>query len=430
MKQIVSGLKYIHRHGIIHRDIKLDNILVKFYDDEDLKDLNMMKTHLKITDFGISIRPGENNLAFTAIGSPVNMDPFILKKLTERNDLANSEGYDQSCDIWSLGSICYEMLIGKRVFNGRKLKDLKKKVEKGNYILPTTLSKEAVSFINGMLQYDPKKRLNIEELSRHHFLTRNVKDFRPIDFSLIYSKIGEKGIVVNTKENKTMWQVFNANNTEIQNNNNISNNNVNNNFNNMWDIFNKETEIKLSMISPKELDQTPFSENDTAGNSNINNNINQVNQIKQDKHHNNINYNNINNNINISSTQFINNNQKQFKHLHSDNSTNINNYNNFNLANSQMPFDYKYPKEFINYDNNKKTNVINPGNNFEGTMQNHFESTPVINPSINMNFYPSNNINNDFNQKINQTQINPQNSLDDIKIQKRIATTDESCLHQ
>ena len=127
MRQIVSGLKYIHRKGIIHRDIKLDNILVKFYQEEDLKNLNMRKTHVKISDFGISIRPGQNQLAFTAVGSPANMDPFILKKLTERNDLVNSQGYDQSADIWSLGSICYEMLIGKRVFNGRNIKGLQKK---------------------------------------------------------------------------------------------------------------------------------------------------------------------------------------------------------------------------------------------------------------------------------------------------------------
>ena len=434
MKQIVSGLKYIHRHGIIHRDIKLDNILVKFYNDDDLKNLNMMGTHLKITDFGISIRPGENNLAFTALGSPVNMDPFILKKLSERNDLANSEGYDQSCDIWSLGSICYEMLMGKRVFNGRTVKDLRNKVEKGNYILPTTLSKEAVSFINGMLQYDPKKRLNIEELSRHQFLTRNVKNFRPIDFSLIYSKIGEKGIVVNTKNNKTMWQVFNNNNSGIQNNNTIiNNNNITDNPSNMWDIFNKETELKLSMISPKELDQVPFSESETTNDTfniyNINNQTNKINNnIKNDT-----NYNNMINNNNINNNQFINNNQKQYKHLHSDNNIYRKNYNNLNMANSQIPFDYKYPKEFSGFDNyNNKFGLNQPINNFGEMKYNQFESSPMINQNLNMNFYQGNNINNNnnFNPQINQTQINPQNTLEDIKIQKRVATTDESCLHQ
>ena len=274
MKQIVSGLKYIHRHGIIHRDIKLDNILVKFYSEEDIDNINMLKTHIKICDFGISIAPGENKMAFTAIGSPASMDPFILKKLTERNDLANSEGYDQSCDIWSLGSSCYEMLIGKRVFNGRNIKDLAKKVEEGNYHLPTNLSKEVVSFINGMLQYDPKKRLNCEQLSRHQFLTRKVENFSPIDFSLIYNKVDEKGIVINTKDNKTMWQVFNSNESQIKNNNNIMNNNNINTNENMWNIFNKETELKLSKIPMNIFDQTPFVENEGVDNGFDNNNIN------------------------------------------------------------------------------------------------------------------------------------------------------------
>ena len=425
MKQIVSGLKYIHSHGIIHRDIKLDNILVKFYNDEDLKSLNMMKTHIKITDFGISIRPGENHLAYTALGSPANMDPFILKKLTERNDLSNSEGYDQSADIWSLGSICYEMLIGKRVFNGRNIKDLSKKVEEGNYTLPTHLSKEVVSFINGMLQYDHKKRLTCEQLSRHPFLTRNVKNFSPIDFSLIYNKIGEKGIVVNTKENKTIWQAFNANNSGIMNNN-VNNNNINNS--NMWDIFNKETEIKLSNIPYNILDKVPYSENDTSDNTfdnnknNINNyniNNNNNNQQKEIKKYHHVNTFETNNN-----NKKINNNQ--IKYQNSDNTINKINYNNFNIANSQLPFDYKYPKQFPNYDINKTNNISNINNNIK-INQNQYISSPEVRPeNNNMNFYQGNNVNN----KINQTQINPTVYVGDIKIQKKAAVTDESCLHQ
>ena len=408
MKQIVSGLKYIHRNGIIHRDIKLDNILVKFYNNEDMKNLNMMNTHIKITDFGISIRPGENQLAFTALGSPANMDPFILKKLTERNDLVNSEGYNQSADIWSLGSICYEMLMGKRVFNGRNVGDLRKKVEIGNYTLPTTLSKETVSFINAMLQYDPKKRLNIEQLSRHKFLTKNVQNFTPIDFSLIYSKIGKKGIVVNTKDNKTMWQVFNANNSSVQNNNNNINNNLNLNSSNMWNIFNGETEQKLSMISPNILDQQPFAEDDTKDNTV--NNTNQNNQINQQQ---NANYNNrINNNI-TNNNQIINNNQ--VRRQHSDNSINRINYGNFNVANSHIPFNYNY--------NISSTN-INPNlNNFAG---NQYISSPMMNQNNNVNLNQGNNI----NQQISQTQVRPQNYPGDIEIHRRPADTDESCMHQ
>jgi serine/threonine protein kinase len=160
------------------------------------------------------------------------MDPFILKKLNERNDLLNSEGYDQSADIWSLGAMCYEMLMGKRVFTGRNIKDLYKKVEIGNYTLPTHLSKEVVSFINGMLQYDSSKRLTIEELSRHHFLTRKTKDFNTIDFVLVAEKLGTKGIYINTKKNETMWN-----------------------------IFNEETEVKLSNIPTRILDKNTFPDN-------------------------------------------------------------------------------------------------------------------------------------------------------------------------
>ena len=101
------------------------------------------------------------------------------------------------------------MVMGRRVFNGRNIQDLYIKVEGGNYSIPTNLSKELVSFINGMLQYDSKKRLTSEQLSRHHFLTRNVRNFNKIDLKLVSNKIGQNGINVNTKKNETMWDIFN-----------------------------------------------------------------------------------------------------------------------------------------------------------------------------------------------------------------------------
>ena len=209
MSQIVNGLKYIHQHKIIHRDIKLDNILVKFYNEQDMKSLNMLHAHVKISDFGISAKLNQLDRAYTALGSPAYMDPLILKKLNERNYFLNLEGYDQSADIWSLGAACYEMVMGRRVFNGRNIQDLYIKVEGGNYSIPTNLSKEFVSFINGMLQYDSKKRLTAEQLSRHHFLTRNVSNFNKIDLKLVSNKLGQNGINVNTKKNETMWDIFN-----------------------------------------------------------------------------------------------------------------------------------------------------------------------------------------------------------------------------
>ena len=84
------------------------------------------------------------------------------------------------------------------------------KIEKGEYTLPTTLSKEAVSFLNAMLQYDPKCRLTAEELSRHHFLTREIKDFTSININEVKDKINDEGkLEINVKKNQSIWAIFN-----------------------------------------------------------------------------------------------------------------------------------------------------------------------------------------------------------------------------
>ena len=199
MRQIVEGLKYIHQNDIIHRDIKLANILVKFNSDDDLQKLNMKKVTLKISDFGISLR---GDKGFTTIGAPAYMDPIILKKLQDNN--LKTLGYDKSVDIWSLGIACYEMLTGRKAFQGIDLNDLYQKVEKGNYTIPSNLSKEVISFITGMLSYDPSKRITIEDLSKHDFLTKNVANFSKINLDLYRSKLSTSGIKLNTKNNNEL----------------------------------------------------------------------------------------------------------------------------------------------------------------------------------------------------------------------------------
>ena len=170
MKQIVDAIRYIHSKRIIHRDLKLENIMVSFNNDYDKNNLNMMKAIIKIIDFGISIQLTQNNIATSILGSPKNMDPVILKEFANRGKKIGYLGYDQKADIWSLGTLCYEMLIGQAVFNAETINELVKKVENGSYTVPTSLSKEMVSFLNEMLQYKGEDRLSSEELSRHQFL--------------------------------------------------------------------------------------------------------------------------------------------------------------------------------------------------------------------------------------------------------------------
>ena len=206
MKQIVDAIKYIHSRKIIHRDLKLDNIMVNFYNDKDKNDLIMMRAQIKIIDFGFATRLNNQLQTFSVVGSPFNMDPLILKRYS--GDI-NKLGYDSKADIWSLGTICYEMLIGEHAFNADTLSDLVKKIESGNYKIPTSLSKEVVSFLNGMLQYESEYRLNIEELSRHPFLTKKVSEFQKMDLNKVSKNLSQSGLSINTKHNKSIWSIFN-----------------------------------------------------------------------------------------------------------------------------------------------------------------------------------------------------------------------------
>ena len=211
MRQIIQAIKYIHNRNIIHRDLKLDNILVNFDSEEDKNNLNMLKSVIKIIDFGLSTYIKKSDLCYTALGSPLNMEPSILKNFAYQKMGIDDpkKGYDQKADIWSVGTLCYEMIIGKSAFDSETLAELIKKVESGTYKIPTNVSKELVSFLNGMLQYSSERRLSVNELSRHVFLTKNVKDFEPIDVKQVSNKIQNNNLNVNIKRNNTIWSIFN-----------------------------------------------------------------------------------------------------------------------------------------------------------------------------------------------------------------------------
>jgi serine/threonine protein kinase len=205
MRQIIDAFKFMHERKIIHRDVKLDNILLNYETEEDKKNLNLMKAQVKIIDFGFSCKIDKSGLQFTALGSPINMDPIILKKLNSSSKKERQLGYNQKADIWSLGTICYEMLIGKSAFDADDMEDLVNKIENGSYNVPTNLSHEVVSFLNGMLQYEGNNRLTADQLSRHAFLTKNVKDFTPLS-------LNKTNKVMNTKKlNQSIWAIFGAN---------------------------------------------------------------------------------------------------------------------------------------------------------------------------------------------------------------------------
>ena len=145
------------------------------------------------------------------------MDPNILKKYEKSGGVEKFKLYDKKADIWSLGAITYEMLTGESVFKASSLPELLNKVKKGDYFLEVKdLSNEILSFLNGMLQNDPKKRASAVELSKHPFLTKNPDDFKTIDTSKIDYKIDKHGILtLNIINNETIRKVFPFHNLNI-----------------------------------------------------------------------------------------------------------------------------------------------------------------------------------------------------------------------
>ena len=152
-KQIIEGLKYIHKKKIIHRDIKLDNILID------------LSNTIKICDFGVSRKIDKGNLIYERCGTPAYIAPEIYAKI----------GYDGGqCDIWSAGVTLYYILTGTLPFRGGNIHELEKVILSGEYERIKNVSDEANDIISGMLKVDPNKRLTIDEILKHPWLN-NIK---------------------------------------------------------------------------------------------------------------------------------------------------------------------------------------------------------------------------------------------------------------
>jgi serine/threonine protein kinase len=137
----------------------------------------------------------------------MGMTPTILNAY--HNGKQYTQGYDEKADIWSLGSLCYELLLGHTAFNAESFDELVNKVENGTYNIPTNLSKEVVSFLNGMLQYDPKKRYSANQLANHPFLIKRVQDFHRMDLRKVSKNVVNGKLKINVKKNQTIWAIFN-----------------------------------------------------------------------------------------------------------------------------------------------------------------------------------------------------------------------------
>ena len=200
-KQIIKGLQYIHKKKIVHRDIKLDNVLID------------LTNTVKICDFGVSriLQPGD--IMYEHCGTPAYIAPEIFK----------NEGYEgYSCDIWSAGVTLYYMLAGVQPFKGGKIEELKEIIIKGQYEQIKDISKEANDLINKMLKLNPKERITIEEILKHPWL-KNVDIKNRQKLNLFTN--AEKGLLAKydvnylTSPKEELIEVFTVSNLQTKNEN-------------------------------------------------------------------------------------------------------------------------------------------------------------------------------------------------------------------
>lgn len=182
-RQIISAFYYLHQFKIIHRDIKLANILLNFPDEKDLNEFNLLKSEVKIIDFGFARKLEKGQLAESVVGTPLTMQPQLIQK--QLNEIDQSFGYDESSDIWSLGTIFFEMLTGNAPFAADDYYELYYKHERGEYSIPADIqiSDEAISFLNAMMRKDENQRWSIKDLIKHKFLTQKKENFHYVKSS-------------------------------------------------------------------------------------------------------------------------------------------------------------------------------------------------------------------------------------------------------
>jgi polo-like kinase 1 len=153
--QVISALKYLHVHQVIHRDIKLGNL---FLTD---------KMEIKMGDFGLATKlEYEGERKRTICGTPNYIAPEILEGKT---------GHSYEVDVWSLGVLAYTLLVGKPPFETSDIKTTYRKIRMNSYSFPdhVILSDEAKNFVKFILISDPANRPGLDAILDDPFLKRN-----------------------------------------------------------------------------------------------------------------------------------------------------------------------------------------------------------------------------------------------------------------
>ena len=150
VRQLAEALQFLHKHQIIHRDVKPENLLLDANDD------------MKVADFGWSTVTASKRQTFCG-----TLDYLAPEMLTE--------SYDHRVDIWSLGVLMYECLVGATPFEAEDVDATQAKIRDGELTFPASakLGDDAQALLRGLLQKEPDARATLADVLAHPFVTKH-----------------------------------------------------------------------------------------------------------------------------------------------------------------------------------------------------------------------------------------------------------------
>jgi serine/threonine-protein kinase ULK2 len=182
MHQLAAGLQEMWSRHLVHRDLKPQNLLLSYNqsstngnatdtdsDRHSPSSPTCISTNitLKIADFGFARALQPQGLAETLCGSPLYMSPEIM----------HYHKYDAKADLWSVGAVLYELVVGRPPFTGSNTFQLLRNIERSHpgSLIPADvvargLSVECKGLIQALLRRNPVERISFEEFFRHPFI--------------------------------------------------------------------------------------------------------------------------------------------------------------------------------------------------------------------------------------------------------------------
>ena len=151
IKSLAAALEYCHTKHVIHRDIKPENLLLD------------MRGELKIADFGWSVH-APNTRRTTLCGTLDYLPP----------EMVEGKAHDQMVDVWSLGVLMYEFLVGSPPFEAQGHHETYKKISKVDIKWPSHISSEARDLISKLLVKDPSSRMSLGDVAAHPWIKKHM----------------------------------------------------------------------------------------------------------------------------------------------------------------------------------------------------------------------------------------------------------------